>query len=135
MWALENDGQWSLEDDWKVRILLFHSASNNLNSSCQQAHDATITKLSWAHPTFGTVLASGSFDRSVKIWEQTHGEADSAMPHGPGGSKPDSGNSRWVERSVLLDAKGSIRAVEFAPHHFGLKLVRSHLIASDAIGD
>ena len=30
VWALENDGQWSLEDDWKVRILHFYSASNNL---------------------------------------------------------------------------------------------------------
>ena len=33
-------------------------------------------------------------------------------------------NSRWVERAVLSDAKGTVRAVEFAPHHFGLKLVR-----------
>lgn len=31
--------------------------------------------------------------------------------------------SRWVERAVLLDARGTVRAVEFAPHHFGLKLV------------
>lgn len=33
-------------------------------------------------------------------------------------------NSRWAERVVLSDAKGTVRAVEFAPHHFGLKLVR-----------
>lgn len=32
-------------------------------------------------------------------------------------------SSRWVERAVLLDARGTVRAVEFAPHHFGLKLV------------
>src|SRR6266576_2855372 len=35
-----------------------------------QAHDAAVTKLSWAHPEFGSVLASSSFDRTVKIWEE-----------------------------------------------------------------
>lgn len=34
-----------------------------------------------------------------------------------------SSSSRWVERAVLLDARGTVRAVEFTPHHFGLKLV------------
>ncbi|KAG1763648.1 hypothetical protein EV702DRAFT_1205547 [Suillus placidus] len=33
------------------------------------------------------------------------------------------GSSRWVERAVLVDARGTVRAAEFAPHHFGLKLV------------
>ena len=26
---------------------------------------------------------------------------------------------------MLVDAKGTVRSVEFAPHHFGLKLVRN----------
>lgn len=29
---------------------------------------------------------------------------------------------------MLSDAKGTIRAVEFAPHHFGLKLVRLFIL-------
>ncbi|KAL5514312.1 hypothetical protein ACEPAG_2400 [Sanghuangporus baumii] len=97
VWALEqSSGQWKLEDEWK-------------------AHDATITKISWAHPVFGSILASGSFDRTVKIWEQRED-----MPGtGPGATD---GKSKWVERAVLLEAKGSVRSVEFAPHHFGLKL-------------
>ena len=89
-----------------------------------QAHDAAVTKLSWAHPEFGSVLASSSFDRTVKIWEEI--PADSAdQPQANGGSAVASGpGTRWVERAVLADAKGSVRAVEFAPHQFGLKLVR-----------
>jgi nucleoporin SEH1 len=84
----------------------------------KKAHDATITKLSWAHPEFGYVLASSSFDRVVKIWEQTAPEPDAATAPGAPGSA-----QRWVERTSLVDARGSVRAVEFAPHHFGLKLV------------
>jgi nucleoporin SEH1 len=33
-----------------------------------------------------------------------------------------------VERAVLVDARGTVRAVEFAPHHFGLKLVRQSFV-------
>ena len=90
-----------------------------------QAHDAAVTKLSWAHPEFGSVLASSSFDRTVKIWEEI--PADNAdQPQANGGSAVASGpGTRWNERAVLADAKGSVRAVEFAPHQFGLKLVRA----------
>ncbi|KAL4068570.1 WD40-repeat-containing domain protein [Scleroderma yunnanense] len=106
IWQLdETNGTWSVEDEWK-------------------AHDATVSKLCWAHPEFGTILASASFDRTVKIWEQTSfttsADIQSAVPST---SQPTSGSSsRWSERAVLVDARGTIRAVEFAPHHFGLKL-------------
>jgi nucleoporin SEH1 len=103
VWRLdENSGTWSVEDDWK-------------------AHDAPVSKLSWAHPEFGTIIASSSFDRTVKIWEQsiqTAAEQQQSNASGPGPS-----TSRWVERVALPDARGTVRAVEFAPHQFGLKLV------------
>ena len=34
-----------------------------------ESHAASVWKLAWAHPEFGQVLASCSFDRSVAIWE------------------------------------------------------------------
>lgn len=87
-------------------------------SHTTQAHDATVSKLSWAHPEFGPILASSSFDRTVKIWEQTYSEPESQA----NGAKSQNA-SRWIERAVLVDAKATVRSVEFAPHHFGLKLV------------
>nr|GAT50984.1 predicted protein [Mycena chlorophos] len=90
VWQMDDaTGNWVPEDDWK-------------------AHDAAISKVSWAHPEFGTIIASSSFDRTVKIWERVSGE-------------PQDG-TRWVERAILTEARGTVRAVEFAPHHFGLKL-------------
>ncbi|KAF8231012.1 WD40 repeat-like protein [Tricholoma matsutake] len=109
IWRLdERNGTWSVEDDWK-------------------AHDGPVSKLSWAHPEFGSIIASSSFDRTVKIWEQASlvrpAEAQPIGVNGSSGSaqSPPS-NSRWVERAVLTDTRGTIRSVEFAPHHFGLKL-------------
>lgn len=93
-----------------------------------QAHDAAVSRLSWAHPEFGTILASASFDRTVKIWERASfaagGDVQSnGSVHAQTAVSGSSSSSRWVERTVLLDARGTVRAVEFAPHHFGLKLV------------
>ncbi|KAJ6470271.1 WD40-repeat-containing domain protein [Mycena vitilis] len=107
LWQLdETNGSWALEDDWK-------------------AHDAAVSKISWAHPEFGTIIASASFDRTVKVWEQTSGvglpDSQQVAVNGNGGSASQS-TSRWIERAVLPEARGTVRAVEFAPHHFGLKL-------------
>ncbi|KAJ3805643.1 WD40 repeat-like protein [Lentinula aff. lateritia] len=63
-----------------------------------KAHNAPITHIAWAHPEFGDVLASAAMDRTVRIWD------------------------RGQEKAVLLDARGSVRQVEFAPSAFGLKL-------------
>lgn len=68
-----------------------------------KAHDAPVAHIAWAHPEFGDVIASAGFDRTVKIWER-------------------SSSSGWVEKAVLLDARASVRQVEFAPNAFGLRL-------------
>ncbi|KAM5541286.1 hypothetical protein V8D89_005215 [Ganoderma adspersum] len=103
VWQLdESTGSWSLEHDWK-------------------AHDAVVSKLSWAHPEFGTILATASFDRTVKVWEQISApDVDGGQLNGTGAGGLSS--TRWVERAMLVDAKGTVRSVEFAPQHFGLKL-------------
>lgn len=123
IWQLdESTGNWSVEDDWKVRNS-FLLQDGGLQCRAYQAHDAAVTTVSWAHPEFGTIIASSSFDRTVKIWEQTsYAEVEQPQVNGASSS---ASTTRWTERTVLVDAKFSVRAVEFAPQHFGLKLVSS----------
>ncbi|ORX39643.1 WD40-repeat-containing domain protein [Kockovaella imperatae] len=87
-----NEGLWEPEADWK-------------------AHDAAILHLSFSHPLHGSLLASCSHDRTVRIWEEgprSHGTKE----------------GRWIERAVLGGAKGSVRVLEFSPPNpsFGLRL-------------
>ncbi|KAJ7681148.1 WD40-repeat-containing domain protein [Mycena rosella] len=110
IWQLdETNGSWAVEDDWK-------------------AHDAAVSKISWAHPEFGTIIASASFDRTVKVWEQAGLPASQSQSQQPavngttGTANANASTSRWIERAILPEARGTVRGVEFAPHHFGLKL-------------
>lgn len=82
---------WILNDLWK-------------------AHDSLVVKLSWAHPEFSSsrILASCSFDRTVKIWQEQTEEM------------PGSGR-RWARLATLNDSRGPIYDVTFAPNHLGLK--------------
>ncbi len=87
---MDDHGRWIASDSWK-------------------AHDASVIKLSWAHPEFGNVIASCSFDRSIKVFEESEYEAKS-------------GGRKWLERAKLTDSRYLIQDIQFAPHHFGLKI-------------
>ena len=55
-------------------------------------------------------MASCSFDRTLKIWEEQESEQNGS-------------GKRWSERAKLAHAKGTIQQVAFAPNHIGLKIV------------
>ena len=94
VFELENtSGAWVLNDLWK-------------------AHEYLVVRLSWAHPEFTSskILASCSFDRTVKIWQEQVDEL-----YGSG--------RRWLKLATLaIESHGPIYDVVFAPHHLGLKL-------------
>ncbi|KIY70966.1 WD40 repeat-like protein [Cylindrobasidium torrendii FP15055 ss-10] len=96
--------------DQKIKVWQLDEANGGWTLEDEwKAHDAGLSKLSWAHPEFGTILASASFDRTVKVWEQLLSTSNTSA-------------ERWVEKAVLHEARGTVRGVEFGPHHFGLKL-------------
>eukprot|EP00795_Rhopilema_esculentum_P001855 gene1855-16348_t len=75
-----------------------------------QTHSGSVWKVTWAHPEFGQVLATCSFDRTVSIWEEQVGDSGVYA----------SGRSHWVRRSALVDSRASVTDVKFAPKHLGL---------------
>lgn len=139
-------GTWDLEDEWKVRYYLPHCSflpfswiliivhPTHLHSH-EQAHDAPVLQLAWSHPEHSNLLASCSYDRSVRIWEEV--SVPAASRNGSNGNATAGGTAatshssavgkRWIECGLLMDARGSVRNIEFAPNAFGLKLVSSSL--------
>ena len=37
---------------------------------CLQCHTGSVWRVAWAHPEFGQVIATCSFDRTAVIWEE-----------------------------------------------------------------
>lgn len=96
-----DSSEWVINDSWK-------------------AHDSLVVRVCWAHPEFSStkILASCSFDRTVKIWQEAPEEL-----HGLG--------RRWVKLATLaVELYSPIYDVEFAPPHLGLKIA---CIGSDGI--
>jgi len=86
------------------------------HSAHWEAHDGPILSLSWAHPEFGSILASSSSDCQVIVWE----EVEEDLYH-------HSLSSRWVSRACLSDMSHAVLSIEFAPRFFGILLVFTFL--------
>ncbi|RKP31298.1 WD40 repeat-like protein [Metschnikowia bicuspidata] len=107
--------------DQHIKVFDLDAASSTwFLNDLWKAHDSLVVKLSWAHPEFSSakILASCSYDRTVKIWQEMPDEL-----HGSG--------RRWTKLATLaVELYGPIYDVQFAPPHLGLKLA---CVGSDGI--
>ena len=103
-----------------------HACDEAADATSLKAHDARITKLAWAHPEYDILLASASYDCTVRVWaRRTHGSGQSSNPFGARDRSVDSHiDTRWSQAAVLRDAQGTVRSIAFAPPLYGLQLVR-----------
>ena len=78
--------------------------------------------MSWAHPKFGTFLASGSYAGAVHIHRETAPPSAAAAPApGPGGPAPAAGGG-WALAHASTAHAASVNAVAWAPHEAGCLL-------------
>ena len=68
-------------------------------------HDGPVWACAWAHPKFGTLLASASFDHHVMIHKETEPNVFTCAYKTPVGTHD-----------------GSVNAISWAPHEYGAKL-------------
>ncbi|KAI7870038.1 WD40-repeat-containing domain protein [Spinellus fusiger] len=66
-------------------------------------HEAPVWQVSWAHPKFGSILASCSYDGRVFIWKEQ--------------------NSTWSKIKEHNVHTASVNSVSWAPHELGALLV------------
>ena len=67
-------------------------------------HQGPVWQVCWAHPKFGSILASCSYDGRVIIWKEI------------------SKQNEWIQAHVFGNSNSSINSIGFAPHEFGLSL-------------
>uniref|UniRef100_A0A7S3B8H0 Protein SEC13 homolog n=1 Tax=Haptolina ericina TaxID=156174 RepID=A0A7S3B8H0_9EUKA len=66
-------------------------------------HDGPVWQVAWAHPQYGNILASCSYDRQVMVWKE----------HSP---------QNWSQVYIYRDHEGSVNSITWAPKEFGLCL-------------
>lgn len=104
-------------------------------SSSFKAHFGSVWRVTWAHPEFGQLIATCSYDRSVIIWEekvssppasptrtQHQQQQQASAVHTSSHELPANPSSTWLIRAKLVDARASITDIKFAPKHLGLLL-------------
>jgi len=66
-------------------------------------HEGPVWQVSWAHPKWGTVIASCSYDRKVIVWKELN-------------------PSTWQPVFTHSEHVGSVNSIAFCPHEYGLEL-------------
>ncbi|KAH8288406.1 hypothetical protein KR054_002280 [Drosophila jambulina] len=87
--------------DGSVRI--FHSRKNNKALAELKGHQGPVWQVAWAHPKFGNILASCSYDRKVIVWKST-------TPRD------------WTKLYEYSNHDSSVNSVDFGPSEYGLVL-------------
>ncbi|CAA6653868.1 unnamed protein product [Spirodela intermedia] len=80
------------------------SGSSHQQLATLSGHQGPIWQVAWAHPKFGSLLASCSYDGRVILWKE--------------GSSP----SEWAEAHVFTEHKASVNSIAWAPNELGLML-------------
>eukprot|EP00164_Ancoracysta_twista_P006427 GFYU01008945.1.p1 GENE.GFYU01008945.1~~GFYU01008945.1.p1 ORF type:complete len:322 (-),score=80.64 GFYU01008945.1:372-1337(-) len=88
--------------DRTVRVFDVHEKQQTMIGELK-GHDGPVWQVSWAHPKFGSMLASCSYDRTVIIWKEAEG-------------------NQWNRVFTYENHESSINSLAWAPHEFGLIL-------------
>lgn len=132
--TIENFSDTSVRDitfDWYARRLAVSSSDGKIKiyskSSTNswklnydfRAHDDIVNKVKWAHPDFGSIIATSSYDKTVIIWEEPKNVNTPFQVQ----ESPDLvENKLWNVRAKLSDSKEAIEDIKFAPKSKGLLL-------------
>jgi protein transport protein SEC13 len=79
----------------------------SLYSQLTSSHEGPVWQVAWAHPKFGTILASASYDARVIIWRDS-----STSPQ----------QSAWTKLFEHTLHTASVNSIGWAPHDFGALL-------------
>uniref|UniRef100_N1R4V8 Uncharacterized protein n=1 Tax=Aegilops tauschii TaxID=37682 RepID=N1R4V8_AEGTA len=80
------------------------SGTSHQQLATLSGHEGPVWQIAWAHPNYGSMLASCSYDGRVIIWKE--------------GSKPD----EWAQAHTFNEHKSSVNSIAWAPHELGLCL-------------
>ncbi|CAL5327945.1 unnamed protein product [Camellia sinensis] len=89
--------------DTTIQIIGVSNNSTSQHLATLTGHQGPVWQVAWAHPKFGSILASCSCDGRVIIWKEGN-------------------QNEWTQTHVFTDHKSSVNSIAWAPHELGLCL-------------
>ena len=92
------------------RQVLVSLSAPAMIGTLEHAHKGPIRKLAWAHPQFGSIIASCSDDHKVIIWKEEVPHCIASRPWHASGITPDliAARDRWVtERRTWFGSRST----------------------------
>lgn len=88
--------------DQTIKIFDVAASGTNTLQETLRGHEGPVWQLSWAHPKFGTILASAGYDGKVIIWREQ--------------------GQQWSKLTEHAIHSASVNSVTWAPHELGAVL-------------
>ncbi|CEH17554.1 wd40 repeat-like protein [Ceraceosorus bombacis] len=106
--------------DRTVRVFDVVEGSASGQGETLRGHEGPVWQVAWAHPKFGPILASASYDGKVIIWKND-GTAPAANTGGYGayGQAPPSSSGGWQKIKEHALHGASVNSIAWAPHELG----------------
>jgi len=88
--------------DRSIKLFSINGTTHNLIAELR-GHEGPVWQLAWAHPCFGNIIASCSYDRKVFIWKETT-------------------LNNWEKIYEYSGHESSVNSINWAPKECGLLL-------------
>ncbi|PWN50591.1 protein transport protein SEC13 [Violaceomyces palustris] len=115
--------------DRTVKIFDVVNGSPSSAGETLRGHQGPVWQVAWAHPSFGNILASCSYDGKVFIWKDNGPSASNTTTHssaGPYGSATSaygapapSATGGWTKIKEHALHTASVNSIAWAPHELG----------------
>lgn len=89
--------------DGTIKIISVSSKSESQVLATLSGHRGPVWQATWAHPKFGSILASCSYDGQVILWKEGN-------------------HNQWTQAHAFYDHSASVNSIAWAPHELGLSL-------------
>lgn len=82
-------------------------------------HEGPVWQVAWAHPKFGPILASASYDGKVIIWKDNGSQSTQQQSSAYGYGAPPAAIGGWTKIKEHSMHTASVNSIAWAPHEFG----------------
>jgi protein transport protein SEC13 len=84
-----------------------------------RGHEGPVWQVAWAHPKFGPILASASYDGKVVIWKDNGASSAGATSGSYGYAASAASTGGWTKIKEHGMHSASVNSIAWAPHELG----------------